>query len=192
MYNSTNEKIKSILREILETRESYNRRSRNAYLEELKPGEPAPREGMIYGDKFKEEYRNDLRKYQQQLHEILGDAEEGLKLKSTEAPTPEAVNAITLFGMRDSVTADEVSSMLKRYGSNPLCYNAISQTARKSGVYGYEDNPVLARMAIIDDLSKSLDRLLNDQIFTSYPEPISSALISMIEVNQVDAAFPEE
>ena len=187
-----NKMIKDILSKFKDTRESYNRRSRAAYMETLKPGERTPAEGHIYGDKYLDEYRAECVKYRQQLLDIIGGAADELRKKTTEAPSPDATNAITLFAMRDRVTADEVDAMMQRYGDNVLCYHFINQVARRSKIYNYDDNPVDTQLRRIDELSASVDRMLSGQINALDPSPIGDGELWVLEAFSVNTAFPDD
>lgn len=76
-----------------------------------------------------------------------------------EAPTPEAVNTLTVLRMRDDVTADELSQIATVFSDNYQVQKALADIASNNGVNF--DSPSLTDIKTIDAMGHAAESAIN-------------------------------
>ena len=110
--------------------DSYNKQLMN-----LKPGDPAPVKKIAKMDERKA-FEALSRTYMSKAEKILTSARDQLRAEIAKAPTPEAVNFITLLAARTgNITQEEIDAAVKAYGSNYQAYKAIADIARAHKIH---------------------------------------------------------
>ena len=165
--------------------------SRVAYMKTLAPGAPVPKEGVIYGEEERQQFKAMCDGYRANANAILADVIDNYRKIMTEAPTTEAVNTVSLLNLRSTVTADEINDLLDRYGENVQAFRAISSVATEKGLKEYEwfMHPVESDMQKAEDLSKALDRALSDT--NANAGHASNGYLDIINM-QIDNTFPAD
>ena len=107
--------------------------SRQEYIKSLPAGSPLPAENRIYSDDHLKAFRDEARQIYGNVCDVLRKEREKVSEAKTEAPTDEAVRAISLMKLMD-VSADDVTNMLGKYGDNYSCYRAITSIAKDAGL----------------------------------------------------------
>lgn len=180
------ENLKKVLRACEDDFKCTARASREELIKTLEPGQPAPSEGVIYGDEFKKGYKKRTEGYQADIAEILDKHVADLKKKATEAPSVEAVSSISLLNMRTNITRQEVEDLLERYGDNPQAYNTISNIARNHDIQGIGSHPISEAAANAEGLRDTLIKAIDHR-----SGGLSSGKCAFIEMS-IDSLFPAE
>ena len=101
----------------------------------LKPGEPSPLDdGKIHDPQRRELCKEELRKIRAVGSDVIDIAITETRNKMMEAPTPEAVAALTALSLvGDALTAEDLNTAYDHYGDNYLSCQALNGLADKSG-----------------------------------------------------------
>lgn len=187
-YKNENTQIKGIISQFKDAYRTSCEASRNAYMKTLAPGSPVPKDGVIYGDDYKEEFWSMCKGFQGRANEIMDGVIDRLKNDTTEAPSSEAVNTISLLKMRNNLSRDEVTDLLDRYGENPQAWRAISSIANDHEVY-VGDHPIYEEIKDVVGLKQSIDKFLTP--LNNNSNLINDGFISILNM-QIDSALPTE
>ncbi len=116
--------INNAINECMEYRSWCADQSRKEKLPTLKPGEVAPDEGVICGEKYKELYKGKVSNAHQRAHDALESWRKTINNNLTDAPSEEALRAIQAFKLRNQSRmslegyASEIQRLIDRYGDN--------------------------------------------------------------------------
>lgn len=170
--------------------DEYNRAAQLSWEEQVKrmgPGSVSPQRGRLFAsaeratfDAFAANQREKMR------NAVSGVASEINRLRS-EAPSAEAVNAVTMLGLRNSVSVDEINAAADRYGSNYMAYKAIRDIGVKNQIFLPEKHSV---DQIADGLS-SIDGIISDMTTLSAENGRWSAGYTAMVDLTIDNAFPD-
>lgn len=191
MYSNktVNKELKTIISQF---KDSYNMicdSSRAEYMKTLRPGAQIPREGTIYGEESKAEFDSMCSGYREKAREILDGVVSDLKVRLTDAPSAEAVNAISLLNMRKNVTREEVEDLLGRYGDNPQAWRTIASIASEHGVRGIGESATEEQYRDVLGVRNSLERTLYPS--SAMAGHAESGYLSMLGAH-IDQVFPAE
>lgn len=109
--------------------------SRREAMEGLKPGDPVPATGRIYGEANRRFFEQEAGKIRSRGYDVIERAKAELQKQITEAPRQDAVNAVAMLAHRTNVTRPEVENLLEVYGDNYQTYQAIKDIAAKHEIY---------------------------------------------------------
>lgn len=109
--------------------------SRREAMEGLKPGDPIPPTGRIYGEANRRSFENEAAKIRSRGYALIDKAKADLQRQIAEAPKQDAVNAVAMLSHRTNVTRQEVDNLLQVYGDNYQTYQAIRDIAGKNKIY---------------------------------------------------------
>ena len=112
--SSTNKELKALIAEFNQDFKISSEASRKEVLSNLKSGERAPESGRIYGENNREEFNNRARQYAARATELVQKEIDKVNDAMTEAPTDEAVRALTVVGLRDDVSKEEFDALFER------------------------------------------------------------------------------
>ena len=184
-----NKELKDILAKYKDSYKSICETSRAEYMQTLPAGAEIPKEGVIYGDKYKAAFESKCLEYKNDIRKIMNDTINDLKAKATEAPSTEAVNAITLLNMRKNVTKTEIDDMLNRYGDNVQAWRTIVSIANDNDLHDFRQCEVDAQFEQVEGLSRSLENSISaNKASQGYA---GAGFMSLIEA-QIDGTFPAE
>lgn len=156
-----NKDLKTILSQFKDSYRMICDSSRNSFMKTLSPGAPVPREGLIYGNDCLDEFESMCLGYRDRAKEIFDKLISELKDKVTQAPSSEAVNLISLLGVRKDVTKEEIDNLLEKYGDNPQTWKSLVSIAKENGINTYGENDLEVQLREIEDLSKSIEKTLS-------------------------------
>lgn len=155
-----NQELKAIYREYVSGYKEACAASRDRFMAKLSPGAKIPDHGKIYDQEGKAEFTAKCSGLRAKAHEVTSGMLKDLRVKATEAPSTEAVNAITVLGMRKKITESEVSDLLGQYGSNPLCWKSIVDIAEAHDIHSFGEHPVDASIHKLEDIDAKIERNL--------------------------------
>ena len=184
--------INKELKELLNTfKDSYRTTcyaSRVQYMKTLPAGSQIPKEGVIYGDAEKQQFKLDCKGFRDKANKILSDAHSELKKEATEAPSTEAVNSVALLNMRKDITETEIEDLINRYGDNPQVWKTIRSIAGENGIR-VSDHPINEQIRNIEGLMHTLNSTLS--VASASKGHAGDGFLSMVAM-QIDDAFPVE
>ena len=189
-YKNENTQIKGIISQFKDAYRTSCEASRNAYMKTLPSGAPIPKEGVIYGDDYKEEFRSMCCGYRARADEIIDGVIARLKKVMTEAPSSEAVNVVSLLKMRNNLSIEEVRDLLDRYGDNPQTWKAISSIANDHELY-VGNHPIYEEMKDVEGLKRSIDKTLTPLNSNYTNTNTRDGFLSILNM-QIDGALPTE
>lgn len=184
-----NKELKSIISQFKDSYQIACDSSRNAYMKTLPAGARVPKEGILYGDERRQEFESMCAGYRDKALALLNKVLSDLHDKMTEAPSTDAVNSITLLGLRENISQSEIENLLERYGDNPQAWNTIVSIARDHDIRAFSDHPIEGQISAINDLSRSLERVLSTR--SASAGHATDGFLSMVEM-QIDEVFPAE
>lgn len=185
-----NKELKSILSQFVDAYRIVCENSRNAYMKTLAPGAQIPKEGMIYGEDFKDEFDSMCAGYRNKALEIVEKKLSELRDKTTEAPSTEAVNSIALLNMRKDITEDEIDNLLTRYGDNAQVWKTLVSIAKEHDIYTFRElNDLDEKVQTLVDLEKNLEKTLS--VMSALAGHATESFMSLIAMD-IDKAFPIE
>lgn len=187
--NKQNNELKQIMKEYRDTYRVMCDASRDRALKAAAPGTPVPESGKLYGDDVREEFDSRCRDYRSRVRAITGTRADELKRKLTDAPSPEALGAVTLLSMRKDVTREEIEDLIDRYGDNPQAYKTITSIAREREILGFDPHPVETELRAVEDLEHSMIKTLSAH--EAERGHAADGFLSMIGMN-IDNTFPPE
>lgn len=110
-------------------------RSRRKAMEGLRPGDPVPPTGKIYGEADRQKFEAKAADIRSRGYALINKAKADLERQIAEAPKPDAVNAVAMLSHRTHVTRQEVDTLLQVYGDNYQTYQAIRDIAGKNEIF---------------------------------------------------------
>lgn len=121
------------------------------------------------------------------MQEIVSSIENEVSRRKSDAPSTEAVNAITLLNMRDNVTSGDIEAAAARYGDNYTAYKAIQEIGRKHKVWLPEVHEVEALEDGLSSVTKVISSMTPDFAENGRWSAGYSSMIDII----FDQAFPD-
>lgn len=115
-------------------------RSHHISLSRLKPGEAAPAPGFLTPE-IQEELRASVGRLANRAQAVLEDALREVREAKAEAPSTEAVNAITMLRGNKHVSESELNALMEVYGDNYLTHKAICDLAREHNATLFPPHP---------------------------------------------------
>lgn len=156
------EQLREIVREFMDEYSTTCTASRNEYIKGLRPGEPTPPEGKIYGSEYQKAFDDRATIYRDKVDSILGSMlDEVLKAK-TKAPDSDVANTIVLLSSRDNVTEEDIREMVSAYGDNYQVYRALQDIAKKNGSI-LPDHPIVEKEDILSNTKRTFDNFMTYQ-----------------------------
>lgn len=155
------ENIRRNLREYRTLFEETAEASRLEAMQQLKPGQPVPQRGRIYGDAYRQSFTQAARVIRNKALGVLAEWSEEISSLKTDAPSEAALRAIQLFQMRDTKSmsreelAQEANALVDRYGGCYQAYRVIQDIARKEDVY-IKPHPVAADVEAFETVKKGV------------------------------------
>lgn len=128
----------------------------------LKPGEPSPLDdGKIHDPQRRELCQEEMRKIRASGNDVIDRAITETRNKMMEAPTPEAVAALTALSLvGDALTAEDLNIAYDHYGDNYLSCRALNGLADKSGNQGHKrSHGLTTTLAGLEDLKRTVSGL---------------------------------
>ena len=183
-----NKKLKELMKGYQKSYQDIAERSRQEYMQKLEYGAQIPKSGVLYGEAARKEFSDKCQSYRSEMRGITATATRKLKEQLTDAPSTEAVNAISLMALRKDIPESEVLDMLDRYGNNPQAYQTIAGLAKDRGVH-VDDHPVYRQLEEVEHLTNMLDNSLS--LSNAERGHTSDGYLSMIGIG-IDSAFPVE
>lgn len=179
--------LKTIVHAFADNYKSAAQRSWEEQVKRLGPGTTSPQLGRFFTVEERGKFDDFAAGQREKLRRAVSGVSAEIDKMRTEAPSSEAVNAITMLGMRSSISEDELYAAADRYGSNYMAYKAIRDIGAKNKIFIPEKHAA-DRMA--DGLS-SVDRIAADMI-TSTAENgrWSAGYLAMVDMT-IDDAFPD-
>ena len=186
--SSTNKELKALIDEFNQDFKISSEASRKEVLSNLKSGERAPESGRIYGGNNREEFNNRAGQYAARATALIQKEIDKVNDAMTEAPSDDAVRALTVVGMRDNVSREEFEALYNKYGDNYQSAKAIINLASKQQIY-FEHAPLEKRLEDLEGLGRSLRRSLT---LRSAEDHSGLAGFTSIQLGVIDAVIPEE
>ena len=159
----TNKELKSIISQFKDSYRIACDSSRNEYIKTLSAGARVPKEGILYGDERRQEFESMCAGYRDKALALLNKVLSDLHDKMTEAPSTDAVNSITLLGLRKHISQSEIENLLERYGDNPQAWNTIVSIARDHDIHAFNDHPIKRQIEAVDGLARTMERTISAQ-----------------------------
>ena len=165
MFNAKdiNKQLKQTIEDFKNTYKATCKKSHDDYLKQFGGGARVyiPKDTEICTKEAREAFQNECVAYRHKIAEILKPVYADLETTATEAPTTDAVNAISMLQLRQNVTPAEIEMMIGRYGSNVSAYNALVSIAEKNNIYSYQQHPITDNIAAVQNLEECLCRNIN-------------------------------
>ena len=187
-YRTERSELKDIIKQYKADYDYICEQSRQAYMSQAAAGSTIPAPGVIYGNNAKAEFSGKCSIYKQKADAILQRILLDLKREATEAPSTDAVNTITLFNMRKTITADDVQALLDRYGDNAQAYQAIAAIAQGHDI-PVQDHPVFVKIEDAEGLKSAIDKTLAYP--SEYGEATSAGFVDFLGAH-IDTALADE
>ena len=171
MYNVNriNSELKRVIKDFMFNYKKTCRESREDYLDKFGGDTQVyiPKDTEICTKEARESFTQYCSDCRRRVSDILAPVYKDLEAIATEPPTTEAVNAITLFQMRDDIDAGAIDMMIKRYGNNATALNAIVSIAKQHGMHNYLPHPSTEQIQALKSLEGSFARLFNSSAIIS-------------------------
>lgn len=186
---TTKTELKSIISQFRDTYNRMSEQSRKNKMNNLEPGAVIPAKGNLYGEEALEQFKSYAESARIRMRQVLDEAETELKKKMVEAPSDEAVNALTVLKMRNNVTQDEINGFLENYGDNYQAYKAIASIAFEKKLNTWESakvNEIDTTLEKMADLRKNLENALTySDIMAHHDKPGFYEIVNM----RIDETF---
>ena len=132
--------------------------SREECIKSLKPGSRMPATGVLHGEEARAKFRAKADSHRKEAVRIIDNELRILDNKMSAAPSTEAVNSLQVLKMRKKVTANEIESLMMRYGDNSLVHDALCDIAADHDIrtYAVADNPVRVKAEKLNDLKQNI------------------------------------
>lgn len=188
---SIKDELKAITNEYAKNYKEICEASRDDYMKSLNPGSPTPARDVLYGDEARAKFGKKADSHRAKAIMIIGNELRSLNEKMSAAPSTEAVNALKVLKMRKTVKADEVESLMMRYGDNSLVHDTLCEIAAEHdiGKYAYADNPLRVKAEKLNDLRHSITNNLN--LASAEKGHASDGFIAFLNAT-IDDALPDE
>ncbi len=182
-------KLKGILKEYKDEFDKRSMASRDAYIKNLRPGESIPTEGRIYNvDNHREYFSQRCIEIRAKADAVLDGEINAIRAKKSEAPTTEAVNAITLAAARQNINKDDIDDLIRGFGNNYQSYRSIQDLAQSHHIEFFEDHPLAAQEQSLSDLKHSIDKYIG--IDSADAGRVSGGYPSFLEMT-IDSVIPD-
>lgn len=153
------EQLRQIAKEFMDEYNIHCTTSRNALIKSMRPGEPVPPEGEIYGIDYQNAFNERASLYRSKVDTILdAKLDEALKAK-TKAPEADVANTIVMLSARDNVTEDDINDMVSAYGDNYQVYRSLQDIAKKNGAV-LPDHPLAQKETVLLDAKRTFDNFM--------------------------------
>ena len=186
--SKTNSELKGITKKYYEEFNSLCERSREHRLKELRPGDPAPEHGKLYGE-YKERFNDKAREYRGAAAAIFDAEKKAINKKINEAPSQEAVNVLSVLKLRDNITAEQINGMIDEYGDNVMFYEAARDLAKQKGLTTgnvFSEHPIREQLARVEAAERSVIKSL---VPMDTEKGHGSATYQALVDSFIDAAF---
>lgn len=163
LSKSTATELKSLISQFRDTFLTTSEASRGVKIRSLNPGEKIPAKGALYDNEHIETFNAYSLSARDRMRNILDKESEDLKKKMAEAPSVEAVNALTVLNMRNNISQDEINSFIDNYGDNYQAYKAIASIASDKGLNTWKSskvNDIDSTLKKIEELRSNLEKAL--------------------------------
>lgn len=187
---SKNTELKAITKEYAKDFKNMCERSKEDHIKSLQPGDPMPREGVLYGDAAKERFNARAAEHRTKALSIVDSELAKIQEEMTKAPSTDAVNTLTLLKMRNKVTPEDLRPIMERYGSNNQVYDTLRDIAAQHNIrdYAFESNPLRVQAEKLNGLKSSLNNNLRiDRAQKGYA---SDSFMSFLDA-VIDDALPD-
>lgn len=184
-----NKQLKDITAQFINQYQHTAKASRDAFIHSAKGGDRIPPENKIYGKEYQESFSSAARDLRATAETILSDELSKARAATAEAPSQEAVNALSVLSMRTHATRDDLDALIDRYGDNYSAYRAIAEYASDHNVTRYPDHPLAEHIENLDALDGSLRRWMT---LPSADAGRATEGYKALMDNMIDAAFPED
>lgn len=156
---SKNKELKEITRAYAKDFKDICERSREERIKSLQPGDPVPKEGVLYGDDARERFKIKAAEHRAKAISIVDGELAKLQDEMTAAPSTEAVSTLTLLKMRSKLTAEDLRPIMERYGGNNQVYDTLRDIAAQHDIrdYAFETNPLRIHAEKLNNLKSSLN-----------------------------------
>lgn len=161
------EQLRQISKEFMDEYNIHCTTSRNAHIKNLRPGEPVPPEGKIYGAEYKNAFDERASFYRGKIDGILDSRIDEVKKAKAKAPEADVANTIVLLSTRDNVTDEDISDMVSAYGDNYQVYRSLQDIAKKSGSI-LPDHPLAQKETVLSDAKRTFDNFMSYEGASSY------------------------
>ena len=188
---SKNKELKAITSAYAKDFKNICERSREERLKSLQPGDPMPREGVLYGDDARERFMTRAAAHRAKALSIVDGELAKLKDEMTKAPSTDAVNTLTLLKMRNKITPEDLRPIMERYGDNNQVYDTLRDIAAQHEIrdYAFESNPLRVKAEKLNGLKSSLNNNLRiDRAEKGYANDGFMSFLDAV----IDDALPEE
>lgn len=186
--SNTNKELKALIDEFNQDFKISSEASRSEVLKSLRGGEKAPESGKIYGDSNREEFNSRAAEYRAKASELVQKEIDKVNDAMTEAPSDDAVRALTVVGMRDNVSREEFEALFNKYGDNYQSAKTIINLASKQKVF-FDNVPLEQKLNDLERLGTSLRSSLT---LKSAEDHADSPLYTALQVGTIDSILPEE
>jgi len=187
-YQQINKDLKKLAEDYRQSYDEIAKSSRNYVLANLKPGEQVPKEGIIYGDEYKEQFKTKANSIKSKALEIIDKAKTEMELKVSEPPSAEMTNLITVLNFRNDLTSEEVDNMLEQYSDNIQTFRAIKSIAKDKGIQTNVYSQADEILQSVSDLRRVTSREFD--AFNTIKNNGFGAVGIFAYGIQVDSAFP--
>lgn len=159
MVYDANGKVNKIIDDFRADFARTSESTRAKYVKELPAGARVPEQNKIFDSEEVSAFSERANKYRQDATDILNRCLDDISKAKAESPSSEAVNVLTLMSARQNVTADELSDVIRNYGSNYQVYRSCQDISVKNNLGRLADHPLQAKEQSINDLQSNLNRL---------------------------------
>lgn len=163
--------------------------SRQEHIKELPAGAPLPKANTIYGSEHLAAFREEAEEIRSQAFAAIAEEREKVQKQMADAPSSEAVNAISLMKLRTDLTPDDVSNMLSAYGDNYSAHKAIVSVASEAGVRS--DYPAHKLDTAADGLDYVAGKVPSMFSATAYERDGVQPVITLGFNTTIDSELPE-
>lgn len=169
-------------------RETHDVIAEKSFLELVKsrrPGEYIPDRGEIHGKAWKDAFEESRHKYKSIAVDALNKYGADIEEKITIAPTEEAVRAVQMFSMKptDKIDpnsyANEIDSLMNKYGSNYLTYETLRGLAVSHGIRDFKEHPLKTESDFTENLSHYIDSAFVE-------EPTTGSRVALFETLEAE------
>lgn len=187
--SKANKELKEILSQYVSKYKVACDLSRENYLKTLSPGARVPEHDKLYTQADRDAFEAECCGLREKASKITEDLCKDLRAKSTEAPSTEAVNTITLLGARKNVTESEIRDLINQYGADcPQAWRAIKDIADSHDIHVIGNHPVDGQLKAIEDVGSSIYHAMSAANATRTASNGFAAFIGM----SIDEALPME
>lgn len=163
--------------------------SRQEHIKELPAGAPLPKANTIYGSEHLAAFREEAEELRSQALAAIAEEREKVQKQMADAPSNEAVNAISLMKLRTDLTPDDINTMLSAYGENYSAHKAITSIANSAGVkYDYPSHKLDKAADGLDYVASKVPSMFSA---TAYEKDGVQPVITLGFNTTIDSELPE-